>query len=88
MVISLACMIWTIVIEAIVLDSFLQAQYYNNAWTIHKEVLCVLVMLQDCLYSVQIEVLMVGRLFKFYRRHADPSVKLLLTNSQPHTSQP
>ena len=43
------------------------------------------------IHSVQWEVLMVGRLFKFYRRHADPSAKHLfwLTVSYllhlPHT---
>ena len=38
----------------------------------------------DRLHSVQWEVLMVGRLFKFYRRHAHPSAKYLLWLTASH----
>ena len=50
----------------------------NNAWTIYSTVFCISVTPQHCLHTVQWEVLMMGgRLFKFYRHHADPSAKHL-----------
>ena len=57
----------------------------NNAWTIYQAENRVLVTPQDRLHSVQWEVLMVRRLFKFYRHNADqPSVKHLFWLSVSH----